>query len=86
MTKEDEKVYNNFFELFRTEGWKQLIKDFQDHATLTNSVETVEDAKDLFVRQGKLQMIALILNYEEVITAMYEQAQQDSEESDENAE
>ena len=31
MTEEDEKYYADMFEMFRTEGWKRLVDEWQQY-------------------------------------------------------
>ena len=46
MTKEDEDYYASFFEMFRSDGWKQLIIELQTNA---NSINSVEAQKTLMI-------------------------------------
>ena len=36
MNKDLEVYFNNYFEMFRSEGWKQLLKDFQQNVVNIN--------------------------------------------------
>ena len=44
--KELEVYFNNYFEMFRTQGWKQLLKEFSGNVKNINSVEHAKDEKD----------------------------------------
>tara|TARA_R100000458_G_C8225711_1_gene208827 strand:+ start:662 stop:922 length:261 start_codon:yes stop_codon:yes gene_type:complete len=76
--KELEVYFNNYFEMFRTQGWKQLVKEFSGNTTNINSVEQAKDEKDLFFRKGQLNIIATVLNLESQITASFENAENES--------
>ena len=77
--KELEVYFNNYFEMFRTQGWKQLVKEFSGNITNINSVEQAKDEKDLFFRNGQLNIIATVLNLESQITASFENAENESD-------
>ena len=64
MNKDLEVYFNNYFEMFRSEGWKQLLKDFQQNITNINSVEQTTDADNLHFRKGQLAILATIVNLE----------------------
>lgn len=73
MDKELELYFNNFFELFRTEGWKQLINDLKENKEVINNIESAKDEQDLFFRKGQLNVISTILNFETSINNSYEE-------------
>ena len=76
--KELEVYFNYYFEMFRTQGWKQLLKEFSGNVKNINSVEQAKDEKDLFFRKGHLNIIATVLNLESQITASFENAETES--------
>ena len=53
MKPELETYYNNYFDIFNTEGWKQLLEDFKSNANIINSVEATKDVDDMFFRKGQ---------------------------------
>lgn len=75
MTKEEELYYNNFFDLFRTDGWKQFLSELQDRSTVYD-IGYLNDAKDLHKAQGELSIIRMILNFEQFIEQGYESTTQ----------
>jgi len=81
MKPELEQYFNNYFQLFRTEGWKQLVQELSDNAVQQNDVQTVKDNDDLFFRKGQLAVMANVIRFEETITLAYEQAVEDNAES-----
>jgi hypothetical protein len=77
MTHELELYYRNFRDLFRNEGWKQLITDLKENAVLINSVEVTKDSNDLYFRKGQLTIIANLLNLEAQIDISEKQAEEE---------
>lgn len=79
MTSELEAYYNSYFDLFRTDGWKQLIEDLKQNAEAINSVEATKDVNDLYLRKGQLNVLAHIINLESVIENAFEEINQEPE-------
>jgi len=76
-----EKYYRSFEEMFRSDGWKNLVQDFKGSAETVNSVEACKDDKDLYFRKGQLVVMANMLNLEaQIETAKQQQAEQDDSE------
>jgi len=75
-----EKYYRSFEEMFRLEGWKNLLEDIKGSADNVNSVEACQDEKDLYFRKGQLAVMANLLNLEAQIETAKEQ--QDEQEVD----
>lgn len=78
--KELEKFYRAFEEMFRTDGWKNLMSDLSQNAVQVNSIEACKDVKDLSFRKGQLSMIANLLNLETQIETAKQQAEEEQEE------
>ena len=75
-----EKYYRSFEEMFRTDGWKNLLEDIKGSADSVNSVEACKDDKDLYFRKGQLVVMANMLNLESQI----ETAKREFDEADED--
>jgi hypothetical protein len=76
-----EKYYRSFEEMFRSDGWKNLLQDLQGSANTVNSVEACQDDKDLYFRKGQLVVMANLLNLEaQIETAKQQQAEEDDSE------
>ena len=80
MTQELETYFNNYFAMFRSEGWKQLISEFQGNLAQVNSVEFTEDVNNLYFRKGQLNIMATLLNLESAINNAHDQAQNNNSE------
>jgi hypothetical protein len=75
--QETEQYYNKYFDLFRTDGWKQLIEELQQNAFVINSVEATKDENDLYVRKGQLNVLAYLINFETATNNNYEELTSD---------
>ena len=65
MDRDDEAYYNSYFDLFRTDGWKQLIGELTQNAATNNNVTVVKDTQDLYFRQGQLEVLLYLLQFED---------------------
>jgi len=79
MEKETEIYYNKYFDLFQTDGWKQLIEELEENALVINSVEATKDSNDLYMRKGQINVLAYILNLESTTNANYEELVKDND-------
>ena len=70
--RDDEQYYNNYFDLFRNDGWKQLVEELTDTAANINNVAVIKDAQDLFFRQGQLDILWMLLKFEDSINNSYD--------------
>ncbi|MDB4680453.1 hypothetical protein OAE72_00715 [Akkermansiaceae bacterium] len=77
--RELEKYYRSFEEMFRSDGWKNLMEDIKGSADNVNSVEACKDDKDLYFRKGQLVVMANMLNLEAQIETAKEQQQDEVE-------
>lgn len=48
MDQETQQYYDAYFSLFITDGWKQLVQDFNNNVLQINSIEAAKDANDMF--------------------------------------
>jgi|TARA_A100001391_G_scaffold27251_2_gene14747 hypothetical protein len=76
MTKELEVYFANYFEMFRSEGWKQLLTDLNQNVAQINSVELTTDNDNLHFRKGQLAILATLFNLE----AQIQNAEQEANE------
>lgn len=79
LDKETEEYYSKYFDLFRTEGWKQLIEELKQNAMLINSVENTKDQEDLFIRKGQLKVLAYLLNFESNMETSFAELEKENE-------
>lgn len=77
MNQELQQYYNNFFDLFSTEGWKQLLEELNtEYDSL--SIESISDQRELDYVKGKIDVISRVVNFQFIIEKLYEQAEEDS--------
>ena len=74
-----ELYFRQMNELFRTDGWKTLVKDLSSNLPLINSVENTKDDKDLYFRKGQLNIMGTILNLEETTRIGQEESQREED-------
>ena len=79
LDKETEEYYSKYFDLFRTEGWKQLIEELRQNAMMINSVENTKDQEDLYIRKGQLKVLGYLLNFESNMETSFEQLEKEDE-------
>jgi len=77
-----ELYYRNMRDMFRSEGWKQLLEDLNSNAVLINSVELTKDVEDLHFRKGQLSIIANLLNLEAQLDTAEQQQLEDAQEEE----
>jgi len=73
VTREDEEYYSMFFDMFRSDAWKQLVLELQGNASSINSVEATKDTNDMYFRKGQINVLAYIINLETSTIANYEE-------------
>ena len=73
--KQVEAYYGNMFEMFKSEGWKQLVQAFEEQKEFVKDIETMNSSdglEQLEHRKGRLVVINNILNLETVTHETYE--------------
>jgi len=76
MEPELEKYFNVYFDLFNTEGWKQLTEEFRNNGNVINSVESTKDVDDMYFRKGQLNVIAHLVNLEASVEQAHTEAKE----------
>lgn len=63
MSPEDEKYYENYLDVFLTEGWKQFIQEAKD---LVDSfkIDEIKNEQDLFFVKGQINTLMNVINFE----------------------
>jgi len=80
MKPELETYYNNYFDIFNTEGWKQLLTDLNQNVAQINSVEQTTDNENLHFRKGQLAILATLFNLETQINNAEKEAKEEPQE------
>lgn len=66
-----QEQYDNYFELFRTKGWKQFIEDLEE-VFKSFHIEDIKDTEELFRIKGERKVLNQILGFESAIIANYD--------------
>jgi|TARA_R100000908_G_scaffold65373_1_gene55166 hypothetical protein len=72
-----EKYYNSYLELFMTDGWKQFKEDTENVIKSINLL-ALEDAKQLHLAQGQMEILNWILDWETSVKNSYETLQSET--------
>jgi hypothetical protein len=73
MAPDLQHYYEEQFSMMSTEGWTDLVEDFQKLKSNLNDLSTVADAQQLFYRQGQLDILNLVLQRKEMCEKVYEE-------------
>ena len=79
MNTELETYFDNYFELFNHEGFKQLLQELSTNAQQLADIQTVKDVEDLFFRKGQVAAFATVINLQGTIEVAREQAEVEEE-------
>ena len=73
MDKDLQEYYENSFTMMSTQGWKDMMEDFQKLKSNINDITLTTDTQDLFFRKGQLDILELVLNRRETCEKVYEE-------------
>ena len=71
MTPENVKHYENYFDLFNSDGWSQLMEQVQVDKD-NFQIEAIADEKTLYQIQGQLFVLNTLINMEDMVRAAYD--------------
>ena len=80
MNTELETYFDNYADLFNSEGFKQLVSELSNNATQLADIQTVKDQEDLHFRKGQVAAFATVINLQGTIEAARDQAEAEAEE------
>jgi len=66
LTKEQEDFFNNYYAMFRSEGWQQFVEELQNTLQGYSNIEALKNEKDLYTAQGARSILFNILALEEL--------------------
>lgn len=78
MTPELQKYYEEQFSLFSSQGWRDLLEDFQKIKESLNNLSTVTDEQTLFFRKGQLDILELLIQRKAMCEKTYEELQNEA--------
>ena len=73
MAPDLQKYYEEQFSMMATQGWADLVEDFQKLKESINDITLTTDTQDLFLRKGQLDILDLILKRKETCEKVYEE-------------
>ena len=75
MKKEQEAIYEAYFEMFRSKGWKLYLDTVKDEieSVTTKVINDARTEVDLGKAQGAIHYLKLVLALENTIESMYEE-------------
>lgn len=79
MDRELEAYFDNYIELFNTQGFKQLVDELKQNTAQLSDIQSVKDSEELFFRKGQVTALTMIINLESTIIAAREQAEAEAE-------
>ena len=80
MNTELETYFDNYADLFNSEGFKQLVSELSNNATQLADIQTVKDQEDLFFSKVQVAAFATVINLQATIEAARDQAEAELEE------
>ena len=86
MNQELQKYYDSLFDLFGSEGWKNLTQQLEQNREAVSSIKDIPDAKLLHFRQGQLDVIDILLNMPSITEQSYSALQAAQQAAQENPE
>ena len=72
MTPELQRYYEDRFDLFSRQGWKDLMEDVDAMLAAMNNVSTIADEKSLQFRKGEISILTWLKTLKKVSEDAYE--------------
>lgn len=73
MDKELQDYFDNYFMMFASDGWKQLMEEMQDALETVNDLTMTADANDFYFRKGKVDIYRQLLAFQDLINQSFEE-------------
>ena len=83
MDKKLEVFYENQFEMFLKQGWKDFLEDTSNLIN-TMTIETVNNEQELFFRKGQKDILNWVLQRQGLVSDSYEQLLREEADDEEN--
>lgn len=74
MSPEDQKLYDDYFDLFACPGWKQIVEDWKTDIIDLDNLSGIEDLETLYSRRGKVEVLKSLVNLQSTVEYMYNDA------------
>lgn len=66
LTQEDKQFYHNRLSLCEQDGWRDLVQELSNLEDQINTLDTVDNEKDLWFIKGQLSILRQVISLEEV--------------------
>jgi hypothetical protein len=73
MELSDQKWYEDQFDLFATQGWKDFVRQAEDIFESMNEVEGISTPEQLYRAKGVLENLRWITSWEESVLRTYKE-------------
>ena len=73
MEKELQKYYEARFDLFASQGWKDLTEDLQSMVENYSEIGKINTVEELYIRKGQLDILNWLLGLKEISEQAYEE-------------
>jgi hypothetical protein len=77
MTPEQQKAFEDRLSMCSSAGWTDLLDELEEFKIIINDVSGIKTTEELFIRQGKLQLIHWLESLYQVSKETYEDAKND---------
>ena len=83
MDTELQKYYENYFELFSSDGWKQLIEEVIESVSQTEEGTLNQSSADVFhYNRGYVGALKYLINLEAVVQMTFDDLNEDDQDAD----
>lgn len=79
VNNELQRYYELRFDMFASQGWKDLMDDVERMLQSTNDISSIIDEKTLHFKRGEISMMRWMLSLQEVSEQTYKQLNEDDE-------
>lgn len=73
MDEELQKYYSARFDMFASQGWKDLIEDIDARIETISSIKAVKDLDQLRIRQGELETLEWLKSLPELSNEVFKE-------------
>jgi hypothetical protein len=78
MEKNLQQHYERMFDMFASEGWKDLMEDVEKVYTANNNIFSIQNEQELHFKKGQLDVLQWFRSMKSSYEQTYEQLQTDS--------
>ena len=72
MSPELQKYYESRFDMFSSQGWRDLMEDVDNMLSSLNNISSIDDEKHLQFRKGELSILTWLKTLKKVSEDAYE--------------